>query len=84
MATPIVIMPHRQQRAAQSDEEHFTPPTPRSPNQEHHGRIEAWFEDHEDNIQVFLIEMTRKQINIPTVLRFSWLRGEWFRTLTYH
>jgi len=30
-------MPHRQQRAAQSDEEHSTPPTPSSPNQEHHG-----------------------------------------------
>jgi len=34
------------------------------------------FEDHEDNIQVFLIEMNRKQINIPKVLRFSWLRAE--------
>jgi len=43
-------MPRRQQRAAQSYDEHFTPPTPRSPNQEHNGRIEAWFKDHEENI----------------------------------
>ena len=27
--------------------------------------VEAWFEDHEDNIQVFLIKMNRKHINIP-------------------
>jgi len=64
-------MPPRQQRATQSDDEHFIIPTPRSPNQENQGRIKAWFEDHEDNIQVFLIEMNRKQINIPKVLRFS-------------
>jgi len=74
-------MPRRQQRATQSDDEHSTLPTSRSPNQEHHGRIEAWFEDHEDNIQVFLIEMNRKQINIPKVLRFSWLRVEGFECL---
>jgi len=61
-------MHHHQWKATQFDEEHSTPPTPRSPNQEHHGRIEAWFEGHEDNIQVFLIEMTRKEINIPKVL----------------
>ena len=41
---------------------------PKSPNHESHGRIEAWFADHEDNIQVFLIEMNRKQISIPKVL----------------
>jgi len=74
-------MPRRSQRAIQSDDEHFTPPTPRSPNQESHGRIEALFEDHEDNIQVFLIEMNRKQINIPKVLRLSWLRAEGFESL---
>jgi len=74
-------MPHRQQRATQSDDEHSTPPTPRSPNQEHHVRIEAWFKDHEDNIQVFLIDMTKKQICIPKVLRFSWLRAENFKSL---
>jgi len=53
-------MPRRSQRAIQSDDEHSTPPTPRSLNHEGNGRIEAWFEDHEDNIQVFLIEMNRK------------------------
>jgi len=74
-------MPRRSQRATQSDDEHSTPPTPRSPNHESHGRIEAWFEDHEDNIQVFLIEMNRKQISIPKVLRFSWLRAEGFESL---
>jgi len=74
-------MHRRQKRATQSDVEHSTPPTPRSPNQENHGRIEAWFEDHKENIQVFLIEMNRKQINIPKVLRFSWLRAEGFKSL---
>jgi len=74
-------MPRRSQRATQSDDEHSTPPTPRSPNHESHGRIEAWFEDHEDNIQVFLIEMNRKQISIPKVPRFSWLRTEGFESL---
>jgi len=74
-------MPCRQQRVILSDDEHSTPPIPRSPNHESHGRIEAWFEDHEDNIQVFLIEMNRKQINIPKVLRFSWLRVEGFENL---
>jgi len=32
-------MPRRSQRATQSDDEHSTPPTPRSPNHESHGRI---------------------------------------------
>jgi len=74
-------MPRRQQRAILSNDEHSTPPTPRSPNNESHGRIEAWFEDHEDNIQVFLIEINMKQISIPKVLRFSWLRAEGFESL---
>jgi len=30
---------------------------------------------------VFLIEMNRKQISIPKVLRFSWLRAEGFESL---
>ena len=30
---------------------------------------------------MFLIEMNRKQINIPKVLRFSWLRAEGFESL---
>jgi len=79
--TPTVIMPRHQQHVVQSDEEHYTPPTPRSPNEEHHGKIEAWFEGHEDNIQVFLIEMTRKHINIPKVLRYSWLRTKGFESV---
>jgi len=66
-------MPRRQQHSTQSDEEHSTPLTPSSPNQEHHGRIEAWFEGNKDNIQVFLNEMTKKQINIPNLSRYSWL-----------
>jgi len=48
-------MPHRQQCNTQSDEEHFTPPTPSSPNQEYHRRIKAWFEGNDENIKVFLI-----------------------------
>jgi len=74
-------MPRRSQRATQSDDKHSIPPTPRSPNHESHKIIEAWFEDHEDNIQVFLIEMNRKQINIPKMLRLSWLRAEGFESL---
>jgi len=53
-------MPRRSQRAIKFDDEYSTPPTPRSPNHKSHGRIEAWFEDHEDNIEVFLIEMNRQ------------------------
>jgi len=53
-------MPRRSQRAIQCDDEHSTPPTPRSPDHEIHGGIEASFEDHKDNIQVFLIEVNRK------------------------
>ena len=30
---------------------------------------------------MFLIEMNRKQINIPKLLRFSWLRAEGFKSL---
>ena len=30
---------------------------------------------------MFLIEMNRKHINIPKVLRFSWLRAEGFESL---
>jgi len=58
--TPIVIMPRCQQHHLQSKEEHSTPFTPFSLNHEHQGRIESWFEGNEDNIQMFLIEMTRK------------------------
>jgi len=74
-------MPRRQQRVIQSDDEHSTPHTPKSPNHESHGRIEAWFEDNEDNIEGFLIEMNNKQIRIHKVLRFSWLTVEGFQSL---
>jgi len=52
--TPTIIMPRCWQCHVHSEEEHSTPPTSSSPNQEHQGRIEAWFEGNEDNIQVFL------------------------------
>jgi len=78
---PTLIMPRRSQRAIQFDDEHSTPFTPRSPNHESHGKNEAWFEDHEDNIQVFLIEMNKNHISIPKVMRFSWLRAEGFESL---
>jgi len=74
-------MPRRQQFVVKSDEQHSSSPNQSSLNQEHHGRIEAWFKGHEDNIQVFLIEMTMKQINIPKVLRYSWLRTKGFESL---
>jgi len=69
--TLTIIMPCHQQRNTQSDEEHSTHLNPSSLNHEHHGRIEAWFEGNEENIQVFLIKMTRKKINIPKVLMYS-------------
>jgi len=49
-------MPHKQ-RNTQFDEEISTPLTLSSPIIENHGRLEAWFEGHEDRIQVFLIEI---------------------------
>ena len=45
--TPTIIMPCRQQRHVQSKEEDSTRPTPNSPNHEHQGTIEAWFEGDE-------------------------------------
>lgn len=74
-------MPRRQARKNHSEEEHSTPPTPNSPTQEHHGRIEAWFEGCEENIQAFLIEFNRKQICIPRLVKYSWLRDEGFGDL---
>jgi len=56
-------MPHRQ-RNAPSDQENFIPPTSSPHIALNHGRLEAWFEGHEDRIQTFLIEITRKQIII--------------------
>jgi len=45
----------RRSRAAPSDDESSTPPTPSSPNVMNQGRLEIWFEGQEDKIQTFLI-----------------------------
>jgi len=45
------------------------------------GELKLGLKEMSDNIQVFLIEMTRKQINIPKVLTYSWLRTEGFEAL---
>jgi len=48
------------------------------------GRLEVWFQDHEDRIQAFLIEINRKQIILPKVNRMSWQRVENFGNLEQH
>ena len=48
------------------------------------GRLEIWFEGHEDRIEIFLIEINRKQIIIHKVIRMSWLRAENFGNLEQH
>jgi len=40
------------------------------------GVLENWFAGDEKAITVDIHEMSRKQINIPKVLEFSWLRTE--------
>jgi len=65
-------MPKRQ-RTTPSDDESSIPPTSSSANALNHGRLEVWFEDHEDIIQTFLIEINRKQIIILKVIHMSWL-----------
>ena len=45
------------------------------------GRLEIWFEGHEDRIQTFFIEISRKQIILPKVIRMSWLRAKNFGNL---
>jgi len=40
------------------------------------GRLEVWFEGHEDKIQTFLIENNRKQIILLKLISMSWLRAE--------
>jgi len=74
----------RRQRTTLSDDENSTPLTSSSPNALNHGRLEVWFEGHEDIIQTFLIEINRKQIILPKVIRMSWLRVENFGTLEQH
>ena len=48
------------------------------------GRLEVWFEGHEDRIQTFLIEINRKQIILPKVIHISWLGAENFGNLKQH
>jgi len=48
------------------------------------GRLEIWFEGHKDKIQTFFIEINRKQIILPKVIRMSWLRAENFGNLEQH
>jgi len=45
----------RRSRTAPSDDESSSPPTPSSPNAMNQGRLEIWFEGHEDRIKTFLI-----------------------------
>jgi len=71
----------RRQRNAPSDEENSTPPTSFSLIALNHGRLESWFKGLEDRIQTFLVEITRKQIINPKMLRLSWLSVENFDTL---
>jgi len=48
------------------------------------GRLEIRFEGQEDRIQTILIEINRKQIIRPKVIRMSWLRAENFGNLEQH
>ena len=38
--------------------------------------LESWFAGDGEGINVYIHEMSRKQINIPKVLDFSWLKSE--------
>ena len=38
------------------------------------GILEKWFVGYEEEIASFMHEMSRKQINIPKVLEFSWMK----------
>jgi len=40
------------------------------------GVLEKWFAGDEEAITVYIHEMSRKHINIPKVVEFSWLRTE--------
>jgi len=71
----------RRQRTTSSDEEISTPPTSSSLISLNHGRLEEWFEGHEDRIQNVLIEINMKQMILPKVICMSWLRTKNFGTL---
>ena len=38
--------------------------------------LEGWFAGDEEGINAYIHEMSRKQINIPKVLDFNWLKSE--------
>ena len=40
------------------------------------GVLEGWFAGDEEGINAYIHEMSRKQINIPKVLDFNWLKSE--------
>jgi len=40
------------------------------------GVLEIWFVGDEEGINAYIHEMSRKQINIPKVLDFNWLKSE--------
>ena len=40
------------------------------------GVLEGWFAGDEEGINAYKHEMSRKQINIPKVLDFNWLKSE--------
>jgi len=40
------------------------------------GVLEGWFVGDEEGINAYIHEMSRKQINIPKVLDFNWLKSE--------
>ena len=40
------------------------------------GVLESWFVEDEESINAYIHEMSKKQINIPKVLDFNWLKSE--------
>jgi len=40
------------------------------------GVLEGWFAGNEEAINAYIHETSRKQINIPKVLYFNWLKSE--------
>jgi len=41
-----------------------------------HGVLENWFVGDVEAMTTFIHEMSRKKINIPKVLEFSWMKSE--------
>ena len=40
------------------------------------GVLEGWFAGNEEGINAYIHETSRKQINIPKVLDFNWLKSK--------